>query len=557
MTPAAPAPPVNHVKETLVSIIIAFVLAFVFRAFVIEAFIIPTGSMGPTLMGAHMRMTSPNTGNTWPVGPQFGPSDNPDPVQGTHGAKVRAHDLTSGAAGAGELIERTNVKLRSGDRILVFKYLFGIYDPKRFDVVVFKAPHTPQVNYIKRLVGLPGDQVALVDGDVFIRRPNPGEQLKAGQDAWSLPGWQVQRKPERAQRAEWQDVFSSEYQPLDPTMRGDSGNAFKSPWTAPPGDKDWQIEGRMSYEYHGPGLTTLRWDSGHWPVNDFYPYNEQNAGFPPPSMPVSDVNMSCGVEPLEGPVNVSAVVQTRNHQFRSDIQGTQVTLKMAPLSADTGSGRKPLNWTTIGSGALPKALDKGSVTNLEVWHVDQSIQVWMNGERVANGEYNWSPAERVKNTIGMTTEQLVSEWNTKSSNPLTEWSRYPVPEVWWEISGPVRMHRVGLRRDIHYRASSMSPMSGSPPARATHPLTTMQLSPDQFFVCGDNSPASLDARLWPDPDPWVAKVIDPTPGVVPRNLMIGKAFFVYFPSLISGPSQSSGEPSRLPVPDFGRMRWIF
>jgi signal peptidase I len=41
------------VRETLESIIVAFILAFLFRAFVAEAFVIPTGSMAPTLMGAH------------------------------------------------------------------------------------------------------------------------------------------------------------------------------------------------------------------------------------------------------------------------------------------------------------------------------------------------------------------------------------------------------------------------------------------------------------------------------------------------------------------------
>ena len=42
------------VKEVVESIAIAFVLAFVFRAFVVEAFVIPTGSMAPTLLGKHM-----------------------------------------------------------------------------------------------------------------------------------------------------------------------------------------------------------------------------------------------------------------------------------------------------------------------------------------------------------------------------------------------------------------------------------------------------------------------------------------------------------------------
>ena len=47
---------VAEVAATLEWLIIAFILAFTFRAFVMEAFRIPTGSMAETLMGAHFRL---------------------------------------------------------------------------------------------------------------------------------------------------------------------------------------------------------------------------------------------------------------------------------------------------------------------------------------------------------------------------------------------------------------------------------------------------------------------------------------------------------------------
>src|SRR6266404_9473287 len=56
------------VKETLESILVAFILAFIFRAFVVEAFVIPTGSMAPTLLGAHMRFRCPDCGYEFDVG---------------------------------------------------------------------------------------------------------------------------------------------------------------------------------------------------------------------------------------------------------------------------------------------------------------------------------------------------------------------------------------------------------------------------------------------------------------------------------------------------------
>src|SRR2546421_12858501 len=60
-------PEESNVKETIESIRIAFILAFVFRAFVVEAFVIPTGSMATTLLGAHMRFTCRECGYVFDV----------------------------------------------------------------------------------------------------------------------------------------------------------------------------------------------------------------------------------------------------------------------------------------------------------------------------------------------------------------------------------------------------------------------------------------------------------------------------------------------------------
>src|SRR5258705_43367 len=67
-TASSAEPPISAgkgVKETVESILIAFILAFVFRAFVVEAFVIPTGSMAPTLLGAQMRFTCKECGYTF------------------------------------------------------------------------------------------------------------------------------------------------------------------------------------------------------------------------------------------------------------------------------------------------------------------------------------------------------------------------------------------------------------------------------------------------------------------------------------------------------------
>ena len=73
-----------------------------------------------------------------------------------------------------------------GDRLFVSKYSYGYSkhsfpfspslfkgrilksEPKRGDVVVFKTPSDNRTDYIKRLIGLPGDKIKFIDGDVHI-----------------------------------------------------------------------------------------------------------------------------------------------------------------------------------------------------------------------------------------------------------------------------------------------------------------------------------------------------------------------------------------------------
>ena len=52
----------RNIRETIESIVIAFVLAFLFRTFEAEAFVIPTGSMAPTLQGMHKDVDCPECG---------------------------------------------------------------------------------------------------------------------------------------------------------------------------------------------------------------------------------------------------------------------------------------------------------------------------------------------------------------------------------------------------------------------------------------------------------------------------------------------------------------
>lgn len=52
--------------------------------------------------------------------------------------------------------------------LLIEKVGYKLSEPKRGDVVVFRYPNNPQINYIKRIIGLPGDTIRIEKGKVLI-----------------------------------------------------------------------------------------------------------------------------------------------------------------------------------------------------------------------------------------------------------------------------------------------------------------------------------------------------------------------------------------------------
>ncbi len=208
-------------RETVESIVVAFVLAFLFRTFEAEAFVIPTGSMSPSLQGRHKDVECTQCGYRFRTS-----ASSEDPEDLARRAQFRSFEDAEVVGGmcpmcrypmpytsdlplraraeVAQLTDLESIEHRTsypGDRILVNKYGFDFSEPERWDVVVFKFPGDGEMNYIKRLVGLPGEMLRVYQGDVFTR--------PLGEDA---AAFRIERKPAEKVAAMLQLVHNTEYE---------------------------------------------------------------------------------------------------------------------------------------------------------------------------------------------------------------------------------------------------------------------------------------------------------------------------------------------------------
>ena len=153
----------HGVRETVESIIVAVILALMFRAYEAEAFIIPTGSMAPSLQGQHMDVVCDQCGYQYRAGASASASNVPlehRRIVTKTFCPICRHGMTM-------KLDNPDHRSNNGDRILVNKFIYDFQDPERFDVIVFKNPNNGKQNYIKRLIGLPGDRILIDHGDVY------------------------------------------------------------------------------------------------------------------------------------------------------------------------------------------------------------------------------------------------------------------------------------------------------------------------------------------------------------------------------------------------------
>jgi signal peptidase I len=204
-TAAKPEEPTNNVRvirEYVEALATALALVFFFKMFVAEMFIIPTGSMATTLMGRHKDVQCEQCGFPFQISASEESNDGAEHPR-------NAQELPSVLAGTCPQCRHTmyvgknNVDKKifqsfNGDRIFVNKSQFDFRDPARWHVTVFRYPGKPQVNYIKRLVGVENETVLLRNGDVFVKKDGETE-------------FTIQRKPLRALLSMLRPVDDNDY----------------------------------------------------------------------------------------------------------------------------------------------------------------------------------------------------------------------------------------------------------------------------------------------------------------------------------------------------------
>lgn len=62
--------------------------------------------------------------------------------------------------------------------IIINKFAYLVGEPDRGDVVVFRPPVSPRKHYVKRIIGLPGEEVIIRGGSVYIRPVDSSEEVK-------------------------------------------------------------------------------------------------------------------------------------------------------------------------------------------------------------------------------------------------------------------------------------------------------------------------------------------------------------------------------------------
>lgn len=459
----------------------------------------------------------------------------------------------------------------SGDRVLVSKcqYETGIKQPQRYDVVVFKFPkgpienNTPK-NYIKRLLGLPGEIIAIFFGRLFhFATPtgapppfqDPDDPNVNAKELWRKGhmhvddkqhhklfdegAFKILRKTPSVMLALRRIVYDNNFQAKD---------MLAYPRWAPAKESGWKDEKLHSFSYAGAPAEQVDWlryqhllrPKGGGPIpgnldlkpeliTDFMSYNSFHLDFHEQSVGanwVGDLMLECRVDALkgEGEFWMELSKGINRFQARWDLATGICTLFKVEYQRDETSktGLKQIQIVELDS--KPTKLRGPGAYQVRFANIDARLTVWVDRELPFGDGKDYPPPE-VKNGAE---EKDLDGINLQRRRGPTRNDLEPASIG--AKGAAVQVGQVKLWRDTYYSLTPGSdvglhgddffanPQSWEP--YRTMEYKTMYVQPGHYLCLGDNSQASSDGREW---------------GLVPDRLMLGRALMVYYPFHRAGP----------------------
>jgi len=474
-------------------LITAFILAFVFRAFVMEAFRIPTGSMADTLMGAHFRLRCKQCGYKYEFG--FLPLNYRLGEDTVPGYSIQMKEPSRCPSCGHYYLPGTEQRVSNGDRILVLKCIYQFREPKQWDVIVFRNPLDPKINFIKRLVGRPGEKLEIIDGDVYING-------------------QISRKPPRVQEELWMPVYDNDYQPINPDEPLFNGHKWRQPFNT--ANSGWKADKASPtlFLLDSPAdqINAMSYDTSLGnDVNATYAYDDiRKYKFMPYC---SDLMVQFCVDGLHSQGLAGTEMSKYGIHYKGWVDFTDASGKISMNIARVLGDKEEL----LAGKSIEAAQGSRKAALVKFANVDHQL-IFQFGSDKLTYDLGRGPEDAGRITQGIR------------------------PQIKIFGAGKLTLSHAAILRDVHYTAEPGWATQGNP----------FTLAEDEFFVLGDNSPNSGDSRLWnmPGRGNWGLFYRE---GIVPRDYLVGKALFVYWP----GGFRPFAASRFAVVPNVGQMRFIY